>query len=162
MGPEMDKRDSFGFLKILYSTLLNVPPFRFHCVRGCGIKPRTIATFALAVRRSNQSARSHPYSARSHPKARPDLIHSRPDLIRIRPDLIKKLGQISTTTRPDLIQKLGQISSTLGSSKVSQISSKDECCVERIGKVRFEKLKTNFSQIYLYVRKGFLIFLTVQ
>jgi len=63
---------------------------------------------------------------------RPDLIHTRPDLIH---------------TRPDLIQKLGQISSTLGSSKVSQISSKGESCVERIGKVRFEKLKTKFFQI---------------
>jgi hypothetical protein len=32
-----------------------------------GLKPRTVATTALAVRRSNHSARSHPQSARSHP-----------------------------------------------------------------------------------------------
>ncbi len=32
-----------------------------------GIEPRTVATTALTVRRSNQSARSHPHSARSHP-----------------------------------------------------------------------------------------------
>ncbi len=31
-----------------------------------GIKQRTIATLALAVRRSNHSARSHPLAARSH------------------------------------------------------------------------------------------------
>jgi hypothetical protein len=42
-------------------------PLRFHCVVGCGIEPGTVATTALAVRRSNHSARSHPYSARSHP-----------------------------------------------------------------------------------------------
>ncbi len=30
------------------------------------IDPRTVATTALAVRRSNHSARSHPHSARSH------------------------------------------------------------------------------------------------
>ncbi len=32
-----------------------------------GIEPRTVATTALAVRRTNHSARSHPHSARSHP-----------------------------------------------------------------------------------------------
>jgi hypothetical protein len=32
-----------------------------------GIEPRTVATTALAVRRSNHSARFHPQSARSHP-----------------------------------------------------------------------------------------------
>jgi hypothetical protein len=32
-----------------------------------GIEPRTVATTALAVRRSNYSARSHLHSARSHP-----------------------------------------------------------------------------------------------
>ncbi len=31
------------------------------------IEPRTVATTASAVRRSNHSARSHPHSARSHP-----------------------------------------------------------------------------------------------
>jgi hypothetical protein len=32
-----------------------------------GIEPRTVATCALAVRRSNHYARSHPHYARSHP-----------------------------------------------------------------------------------------------
>ncbi len=42
------------FFKVLYSTLLHLPPGRFHCVGGCcRIEPRTFATFALAVRRSN-------------------------------------------------------------------------------------------------------------
>jgi hypothetical protein len=46
-----------------------------------GIKPRTVATAALAVRRSN-------HSARSHPQIRLDLIHTRLDLIHSRLDLI--------------------------------------------------------------------------
>ncbi len=52
-----------GFLmdfSALYSTLLYLPPFRFHCVR-------TFATTALAVRRSNHWAKSYPHSAKSHP-----------------------------------------------------------------------------------------------
>ncbi len=32
------------------------------------IEPRTVATLALAVSRSNQLARSHPQLARSHPQ----------------------------------------------------------------------------------------------
>jgi hypothetical protein len=35
-----------------------------------GIETRTVATSALAVRRSNHSARSHPHSARSRPFCR--------------------------------------------------------------------------------------------
>jgi hypothetical protein len=41
-------------------------PFRFHCVgasEDAGIKPGTVATLALAVRRSNHSAKSHPFKA---------------------------------------------------------------------------------------------------
>ncbi len=34
-----------------------------------GIKPRTVATLALAVRHSYHSARSHPHSARSNPQS---------------------------------------------------------------------------------------------
>jgi hypothetical protein len=55
--------------------------FSMYCIQDClvcrpldsavseaaWIKPRTVATSALAVRRSNHWARSHPYSARSHP-----------------------------------------------------------------------------------------------
>jgi hypothetical protein len=48
---------------------------------NAGIEPRTVATTALAVRRSNHSARSHPQSARSHPYSAIDLILSRLDLI---------------------------------------------------------------------------------
>jgi hypothetical protein len=39
------------------------------------IEPRTVATTALAVRRSNHSARSHSKSARSHPQTRLDLMN---------------------------------------------------------------------------------------
>jgi hypothetical protein len=36
---------------VLYSTLLHLPPLKFHCVVGCW--DRTVATCALAVRRYN-------------------------------------------------------------------------------------------------------------
>jgi hypothetical protein len=49
--------------------------------KDAGIEPRTVATTALAVRRSN-------HSARSHPPTRLDLIHIRRDLIHSRLDLI--------------------------------------------------------------------------
>jgi hypothetical protein len=52
-----------------------------------GIEPRTVATTALTVRRSNQSARSHPQST-IFIHSRLDLIHSRLDLIHTRLDLI--------------------------------------------------------------------------
>ncbi len=38
---------------VLYSALLHLPPLRFHCADGAGIEPMTVATGALAVRRSN-------------------------------------------------------------------------------------------------------------
>jgi hypothetical protein len=39
-----------------YSTLLHLPPLRFYCAGGCW----SVATLALAARRSNYSTRSHP------------------------------------------------------------------------------------------------------
>jgi hypothetical protein len=53
----------FGFFLfyVQYSTLLHLPPLRFHCVgEDAEIELRTVVTTALAVRRSNHSARSHP------------------------------------------------------------------------------------------------------
>jgi hypothetical protein len=41
-----------------------------------GIEPITVATSALAVRRSNHSARSYPQSARSHPQTARSHPHS--------------------------------------------------------------------------------------
>ncbi len=55
---------------------------------NAGIESRTVATTALAVGRSNHSARSHPQSARSHPHSTIDLILPRLDLILTRLDLI--------------------------------------------------------------------------
>ncbi len=47
-------RGIFGFFfYVLYSTLLYLPPLRFHCVGGCWIDPGTVATSPLAVKRSN-------------------------------------------------------------------------------------------------------------
>jgi hypothetical protein len=57
-----------GFLEffyVLYSTLLHLPPLRFHCDGGCWDRTRTVVTSALAVRSSNQSARSHSQKLRS-------------------------------------------------------------------------------------------------
>jgi hypothetical protein len=56
----------FFFLCTVYSILLHLPPDSF-VSEDAGIEPRTVATSALAARRSNHSARSHPQSARSHP-----------------------------------------------------------------------------------------------
>jgi len=53
----------WGFLYfsfyIRYSTLLHLPPLIFNVSEDAGIEPRTVATTALAIRRSNHSARSH-------------------------------------------------------------------------------------------------------
>jgi hypothetical protein len=56
-------------MHVLYSTLLHLPPLRFHCVGGCWDR-----TTAMPVRRSIT--------------IRLDLIHSRLDLIHTRLDLI--------------------------------------------------------------------------
>jgi hypothetical protein len=63
--------------------------------QDAGMEPRTVATSALADRRSNHSASSHPHSARSHPHSAIDIIHTRLDFIHTRLDLIH--------TRQDLI-----------------------------------------------------------
>jgi hypothetical protein len=57
--PRIHKIFKRGFLWIFsfFSTLLHLPPLRFHC-----IEPWTVATTASAVRRSNHSARSRPLS----------------------------------------------------------------------------------------------------
>jgi hypothetical protein len=57
-----------------------------------GIEPRTAAIGALAVRRSNHLARSHPHLARSHPhlaRSHPHLARSHPHLARSHPHLAR-------------------------------------------------------------------------
>jgi hypothetical protein len=94
--------------------------FEFFFVYATWIEPRIVATLALAVRRSNHSARSYPNLARSHP-TRLDIIplgwissHSakshptRLDLIP--PGWISSHSAGSHPTRLDLIP-LGWISS---------------------------------------------------
>ncbi len=48
--------------KVHYSTLLHLPPLRFHCVRGRGMEPRagTVATLASTVRCSKTQLRRYP------------------------------------------------------------------------------------------------------
>ncbi len=53
-----------------------------------GIETRTVSTSALAVRRSNHSARSRPRSAKSR-HIRLDLVHIRLVLVNIRLDLVQ-------------------------------------------------------------------------
>ncbi len=48
------------FFNVLYSTLLHLPPLSSTVSEYAEIEPRTVATFALADRRSNNSSTSHP------------------------------------------------------------------------------------------------------
>jgi hypothetical protein len=50
------------FPNVLYSTLLHLPPSDSTVSEDAGIEPRTVATSALAVRRSNHSAKSNPHA----------------------------------------------------------------------------------------------------
>jgi hypothetical protein len=45
---------------MLYSTLLHLSPSDSNVSEDAEIEPRTVATVALTVRRSNHSAKSHP------------------------------------------------------------------------------------------------------
>jgi hypothetical protein len=60
------KADIWIFLfYVKYSTLLHLPPSDSTESEDAGIEPGTVATAALAVRRSNHSARSHQIIFRS-------------------------------------------------------------------------------------------------
>jgi hypothetical protein len=63
------KGDFFGFFLFMYNIqhCFICRPSDSTVSKNAEIEPRTVATTALAVRRSNHSARSHPHSARSHP-----------------------------------------------------------------------------------------------
>jgi hypothetical protein len=91
-------KGGFFLFYVRYSTLHHLLPLRFSTVsEDAGIESRTVATTALAVRRYNHSARSHPQSA--------NLIHTQLNLIHTRLDLIHaRLDHIHT--RPDLITQL--------------------------------------------------------
>ncbi len=67
-----------------------------------GVEPGTVATTALAVRRSNHSARSHPHSARSHPlsaRFHPHSARSHPLSARFHPHSARS-HPLSTTFHP--------------------------------------------------------------
>jgi hypothetical protein len=52
-------RGFFGFFYVLYSTLLHLPPLRFHCVRRCWDRTQDCCDFGIDSRISSHSARSH-------------------------------------------------------------------------------------------------------
>jgi hypothetical protein len=56
----------FGFfLNARYSTLLRLPPLRFHCVGGCWYRTQDSCDYGIDCQ--THLVRSHPRSARSHP-----------------------------------------------------------------------------------------------
>ncbi len=68
------------------------------------IEPRTVATLALAARRSNHSARSHPHSARSHQH----LARSHPQLGQIylvQPQFLLRYTPLQSNIRAFLLQR---------------------------------------------------------
>jgi hypothetical protein len=60
--------DFFIIFSVLYSTLLHLPPVRFHCVGGCWNRTQYSCDFSI-VRRFNHSDISHPHSARSYQRS---------------------------------------------------------------------------------------------
>ncbi len=64
------KRGFFGFLSfyVRYSTLLPVPPFRFHCVGRCGDRTKTVVTLALTASALTTLLDLIHSSARSYPQ----------------------------------------------------------------------------------------------
>jgi hypothetical protein len=55
------------YICTVFNTAPSAAPSGSTLSEDAGIEPRTVATPALAVRRSNHRARSHPHKARSHP-----------------------------------------------------------------------------------------------
>ncbi len=54
------------YMYVLYSTLLHLPPLRFHCVGGCWDRAQDSCDFGVAIRRSSHLATTHPRPATSH------------------------------------------------------------------------------------------------
>ncbi len=79
-----------------------------------GIEPGTVATTALAVRRSNHSAKSHPHSAKSHPpsaKSHPLSAKSHPPSAKSHPPSAKShpLQNVRHGRDPTLIRDVARL-----------------------------------------------------
>jgi hypothetical protein len=78
----------FGFFMYFIQHCFICRPSGFAVSEDAGIESRTVATLALAVRRSNHSPRSYPNSARSHlhsARSHPPSAISHPHLARSHP-----------------------------------------------------------------------------
>ncbi len=64
---ETFKHGDFLFVCMYCSTFFNTAPSTASVSEDADIEPRTVSTFALAVRGSNRLAKSHPLSDKSHP-----------------------------------------------------------------------------------------------
>jgi hypothetical protein len=52
----------FYFFRLLYSTLLHLPPLKFHCFGRCWDRTQDCCDFGIGNRTLNYWARSHPRS----------------------------------------------------------------------------------------------------
>jgi hypothetical protein len=99
-----------GFLEVFKGHCFICRPSDSSALEDDGIETRTVATLALAVRRSNHSARCLDLI-----HSTVDLVHTRLHRIRTRLDLIHKLGLDLIRTRIDIIHtQLDLIHTRLG------------------------------------------------
>jgi hypothetical protein len=63
---QSNHQTTINFFYVRYSTLLQLPPLRFHCVGNAGTELKTVATLAFTARRSNHLARSHPVTRKKN------------------------------------------------------------------------------------------------
>jgi hypothetical protein len=89
-----------GFLSGLNSTLLLLPPLKFHCVGGCLDRTQDYCDVYIGCQTLTPPNLIQTWPDLIH--TQPDLIHTQPDLIHTQPDLIHTRSDL-IHTRPHLI-----------------------------------------------------------